>query len=225
MPAAGRQFAFDGTHVFLTYPQSGDLSKERLRDWAVGTLGVRLFFVALEHHDDGQPHLHAYFRWDTRRRLVGTDCFDVDGRHPNIQKPRNAKHVLEYLRKDDETPLTNIGPGDITDCAGRPGWRDILDDSTDAADFLRRVGELYPRDLVLGLERIQYFLAWRFPSATEQYSGRGRREFVEPTELTQWVTDYYEVYIHCPTRYAYRLHSLTRYRYMFSDTNSNQDSM
>jgi len=84
MSSGPRNFSFDGRDVFLTYPQCGDLTRERVRDFLLSTHSVRRFLVARELHDDGNPHIHAYAGWDERRRLSGERVFDVDGYHPNI---------------------------------------------------------------------------------------------------------------------------------------------
>ena len=60
MSSGTRNFSFDGRDVFLTYPQSGGLERERVRDFLQVELGVRRFLVARELHDNGNPHIHAY---------------------------------------------------------------------------------------------------------------------------------------------------------------------
>lgn len=185
MPASS--FSFDGSHVFLTYPQCGSLSKERVRDFLLVDLGVRRFLVASELHSDGQPHIHAYASWEARRRFVGAGCFDVDGHHPNIQKPRSAKAVAEYCGKYDTEALRNFENAELESSSRDSGWRSLLRDCPDAKTFLARVEEHYPRDLCLSLERLLQFCEWRWGSDRIGYSGRTRDEFLEPDELREWV--------------------------------------
>jgi len=187
MSSGTRNFAFDGRDVFLTYPQSGELSRERVRDFLLVDLGVRRFLVACEPHDDGSPHIHAYASWDTRKRFADTSIFDVDGHHPNIQKPRSAKAVAEYCTKYDTEALRNFELAELESGRGNTGWRDLLRDCPDASTFLARVEEYYPRDLCLSLGRLLEFCEWRFGSNRPEYSGRVRGEFVEPDELREWV--------------------------------------
>jgi len=194
-------FSFDGRDVFLTYPQCGELSRERLRDFLCGTLGVERFLIARELHDDGQPHLHAYASWPRRRRLRGADCFDVDGHHPNVQKPRSAKAVAEYCAKYDGEKLANFEIAELEHDRGNTGWRSLLRDCPDAKTFLARVEEHYPRDLCLSLGRLLEFCEWRWGSCRPEYVGRHRCEFLEPGELSGWAGRYLEV----GTRYS-RLH-------------------
>jgi len=186
MSSGTRNFSFDGRDVFLTYPQCGELSRERLRDFLQVELGVRRFLVARELHDDGQPHLHAYAGWDTRKRLTDARAFDVDGHHPNIQKPRSAKAVAEYCKKYDSEALCNFAVAELESGRGNTGWRDLLRDCPDASTFLARVEEHYPRDLCLSLGRLLEFCEWRFGSERPGYSGRSREQFLEPDELRDW---------------------------------------
>jgi len=186
MSSGTRIFTLDGRDVFLTYPQSMDLSRERLRDFLVERCGVRRFFIVREYHDDGSPHLHAYAAWDRRRRIRDATFFDVDGKHPNIQKPRNPKDVVEYCKKYDTEPLCNFELSELESGRGNTGWRDLLSDCPDARTFLGRVEEHYPRDLCLSLGRLLEFCEWRWGTQRVGYTGRRRAEFVEPGELAEW---------------------------------------
>jgi len=188
-----RSFGFDGKDVFLTYPQSGELTRERVRDFLLVSLGVRRFLVALESHADGNPHIHAYASWDTRRRFAGTGCFDVDGHHPNIQKPRSPKAVGEYCSKYDGDALRNFELAELESGRGGTGWRALLADCPDSATFLARVEEHYPRDLCLSLGRLLEFCEWRFGSERQPYSGRAREDFLEPDDLKEWAKNSLEV--------------------------------
>jgi hypothetical protein len=187
MPSGPRNFSFDGRDVFLTYPQSGELTRERVRDFLQEHAGVRRFLVSSELHDDGSPHIHAYAGWDTRRRITDERFFDVDGHHPNIQKPRSAKAVAEYCLKYDTEALCNFAVAELESYRGGTGWRDLLRECPDASTFLARVEEHYPRDLCLSLGRLLEFCEWRFGSSAQHYSGRHRSDFVEHPDLTRWV--------------------------------------
>jgi len=183
MPA--HNFTFDGQHAFLTYPQCGELSKERLRDFLLETGDVDKFYIARELHSDGEPHIHAYVHWTRRRRFVGASVFDVDGHHPNVQKPRSAKAVVAYCAKEDADPLANFSP---EECVENGGWAQLLVDCPDARTFLDRVEQHYPRDLCLSLGRLLEFCEWRFGRSRVGYTGRARGEFLEPNALTSWVS-------------------------------------
>lgn len=185
MPAA--DFSFDGVHVFLTYPQC-PLERTQLRDFILGVEPSSKYFIARELHSDGNYHLHAYVNFGRRRRFTTSACFDVDGYHPNIQKPRSTKHVLAYCSKSDSEPLANFELGEIADGSGRDSiWGEILGSCTTPSDFLGRVRSSFPRDYVLYHERLVAFCERHFRPIPEPYSGRTRGQFRATVEMDDWV--------------------------------------
>lgn len=184
MPAA--QFTFDGVHVFLTYPQC-PLEREQLRDFFLSLEGSSKYFIARELHSDGAYHLHAYVNFGRRRRFTTSSCFDVDGYHPNIQRPRSAKHVLAYCSKSDSEPLANFELGEL-DGSGRDSvWGEILASCTTPSEFLGRVRSSFPRHYILDHERLVAFCERHFRPDPEPYSGRTRDEFRELSAMSDWV--------------------------------------
>jgi len=183
MPASS--FAFDGVHIFLTYPQC-PLEREQLRDFLRGVAPECEYIVARELHHDGSPHLHAYAHFGGRRRFTSASAFDLDGYHPNIQKPRRAGDVIAYCRKEDSTPLVSDGLPSVSDKPS--GWGDLLELSGNKREFLELARQRFPRDYVLSLERLLFFCEWRFGRDETTYSGRTRGEFREPETLTSWVS-------------------------------------
>lgn len=182
-------FAFDGQLAFLTYPQCGSLTRERLRDFLREQLGAEQFCIARELHEDGEPHLHAVVRWGRRKRLAGADCFDVDGHHPNIQRPRSLDRVLAYVRKEDDSCLDSEPPLEVRGTHRGDVYGAILQDCEGPDDFLARVGEHRPRDLCLYLGRLQEFCRYKWPAPTDAYRGRARGEFRELPVMTEWVKE------------------------------------
>lgn len=184
MPATN--FSYDGVHVFLTYPQCS-LEREELRDRFLELAPDAKFYIARELHGDGNPHLHAYVHFGGRRRFTSADCFDVAGYHPNIQKPRSAKHVVEYCAKEDDSPLANFTPGSEPTSSG---WAQIVSTSETSEQFFDAVRQLFPRDYVLAHGRLVEYCAWKYGRDETPYSGRGRECFREPAALTQWIQLY-----------------------------------
>lgn len=182
MPTA--TFSFDGEHVFLTYPQC-PLERQQLLDFILRIEPNAEYIVARERHDDGSPHLHAYVHFGRRRRFASERAFDVDGYHPNIQKPRNKRNVIEYCRKEDDQPLVSIGLAGL--CGETTGWGEVLAVSTSREEFLERTRERFPRDYVLSLERLLFFCEWRFGKSETSYRARERSSFREPDSLKEWV--------------------------------------
>jgi len=181
MPASS--FSYDGVHVFLTYPQC-PLEREQLRDFLHTISPDCAYIIGRELHDDGNYHLHAYVHFGGRRRFTSPTAFDVEGYHPNIQKPRSVRDVIAYCRKDDTDALVsaNVLRGD-----GKPTWAGILDNATNREEFLALARERFPSAFVLQLERLLFFCEWRFGSEETPYTGRGRLEFREPETLKNWV--------------------------------------
>lgn len=193
-PTAG--FVFDGQRIFLTYPQCESLSRERVRDHLQDLGDLRRFFIARESHDDGNHHLHVYADWSKRRRFTDSRTFDVEGFHPNISKPRSARDVVKYCAKEDSTPLCNFDIEELTTSGRDAGWRDLLTSSGTAGEFLSGVRERFPRDYCVLNQQLRSMAEreWAIPDAP--YMGRRRHEFLEPVELTEWVTANLEVFIY-----------------------------
>jgi len=181
MPAA--EFAIDGVHVFLTYPQCA-LEREQLRDILIERTDPSKYLIARERHSDGNYHLHAYLHFGRRRRFVGTTVFDVDGHHPNIQRPRSARSVIAYCSKEDTEPLANF---DYSQGETDDNWSSLLERSGSKAEFLEAVRCRFPRDYVLNLERLLFFCEWRFGRDETEYVGRARSDFVELPSMKDWV--------------------------------------
>lgn len=179
------QFTFDGVHIFLTYPQC-TLEREQLRDFLRDLVPGCEYIIGRELHGDGEPHLHAYVHFGRRRRFASASAFDVEGFHPNIQKPRSARDVIAYCRKEDTSPLVSDGLASVGTTPS--GWGDVLGVSRTKDEFLELVRARFPRDYVLGLERLLFFCEWRFGRDETVYSGRTRGAFREPDSLAAWVT-------------------------------------
>lgn len=106
----GRGFRKQGRHWFLTYPQCGDLQRDRVLARLSELWGKpSSYAVAQEKHEDGGFHIHAYLDWGTRREITAASFFDVDGHHPNIQTARSAKLVQQYVLKHDEHAIQQLG--------------------------------------------------------------------------------------------------------------------
>lgn len=187
MPPTRRTFAFDGTDVFLTYPQC-PLERTQLRDFLRVLAPECEYIIGRELHSDGNAHLHAYVHFGGRKRFTSSAVFNLDGYHPNIQRPRRAADVIAYCRKDDTTPLVSDGL-DMVTMAGRDGWGAILSESRTRDEFLGLTRERFPKNYVLDYERLVFFCQEHFGRDAAPYSGRTRGEFREPVSLTEWVTE------------------------------------
>lgn len=193
--AGGKIFTFDGQLAFLTYPNSGELTKERLAD-SLRALGASKFRIARELHESGQPHLHAVVYWAKRKRLRGATCLDVDGKHPNIQPVRDLGASLEYLEKSDDQPLDSDPPLSAGDVGGSESKWGYIIGAGDAREFLERAERSCPRDFVLHYRQITEFCEQRFGKRDlDEYIGRHRGQFREPAILKDWARVNLEVNI------------------------------
>lgn len=102
-PTAPPAFRLSAYTVFLTYAQSGETSKEDIRDF-VTCCGKNLEYmvVAKELHEDGSPHIHVTAKFKTKLNIRAANYFDYDGIHPNVQSARNWAHCVEYCKKDGD---------------------------------------------------------------------------------------------------------------------------
>ena len=91
--------------IFVTYPQC-EKTPEELRD-TFRTL-IAEYAIAQETHEDGNHHLHAYFKLHTPLTLKDAN-HKFHPFHPamNLQSAKNRKAILEYISKEN-APLTNI---------------------------------------------------------------------------------------------------------------------
>lgn len=97
-------FRINAKSFFLTYPQC-QLQKEELKAF-LDTKGRIIFLlIGLEHHEDGQPHLHALVTFDKKLNVKRQTFFDTNGYHPNIQAVKNLQAVKNYIQKEDLNPL------------------------------------------------------------------------------------------------------------------------
>lgn len=94
---------------FLTYPQSGELTKERLAEGLRGIAEIEELVIGEEDHRDQEgKHMHVYIRY---RSVVewkaGQDPrkWDIEGRHPHVEVTRSRKKTIEYCLKEDKKPM------------------------------------------------------------------------------------------------------------------------
>lgn len=109
---------------------------------------VKYYAIAQEQHQDGQPHLHALCQFNTKVNTTNPGYFDIQGFHPNIQKPRNVKDVLTYIKKDGKY---------ISTWPNKRGYDEIIAEATDETSFMELIKEADPKNFVLNHEKIEYF--------------------------------------------------------------------
>jgi len=101
-----KKFRLQTKELFLTYPQSGDLTLDFVReslDNILNTFILKEYLISKEFHEDGQPHIHVYCKTFKITSITNQNYFDIEfeGKtyHPNIQSARSAGNVIKYILK------------------------------------------------------------------------------------------------------------------------------
>lgn len=157
-----KSFRFAAKQVFLTYAQCGELTKEDVLFTISERYAVAKYSLGEETHKDEGRHIHAYFEFKRKLDVKSADCFDVnegdEQYHPNIKNVSrgraNVEKVLEYISKEDLTPLTNIEPN-LT-------WAEIREEAKTANEYLTLVEKYYPRDAALAWDRLESYAQKRY---------------------------------------------------------------
>jgi len=189
----------DAKRFFLTYAQVGDTDPEDLLAHLASVHSPLWIELSLEHHQDGNAHIHAVIAYAQRFRGY-MDCFDFAGYHPNIQVVRQGKkdlhRVRRYIRKGDDgagdaVPLVHGEVpvyGDAEETGGL-SWGDILDVSQDSEEFKRLVRLHKPADFVLRNDAIEHF-ASHYYNAPQVYTPQFPADsFVVPDAVDQWMAE------------------------------------
>lgn len=91
---------FVGKRFFLTYPRSSFEFNEYF-DFVQSIAPIKSIIFGRELHEDGEPHRHVCIEFVEDIR--GNERqFDFQGRHPNVQSPRQWKRCKSYCKKDGD---------------------------------------------------------------------------------------------------------------------------
>lgn len=66
------------------------------------------YLIAEEHHESGKRHYHAYLRWKKKVDIKNVRFFDFRGVHPNVRDTKNPHGWINYCKKSDPDPLSNL---------------------------------------------------------------------------------------------------------------------
>lgn len=101
-----KKFRIQTKEFFLTYPQSGGLTLEYVRENLYNilkTFVLKEYLISKELHSDGQPHLHVYCKTLKRSSIENPNYFDIEFEgevfHPNVQASKKAGNVIRYILK------------------------------------------------------------------------------------------------------------------------------
>lgn len=85
---------------FLTYPQCSLTPHEALELLKnCCDTPIKEYVIATEAHKDGQPHLHAFLRYE-RKVTWRANLWDIAGHHGNYQQSKSREAVIKYCTKE-----------------------------------------------------------------------------------------------------------------------------
>lgn len=190
-------FRFDNKKVFLTYAQVGDRTLENVFTFLSELPNGRDVFVpkylvvSRELHNDGGFHFHAVIDFGKRFRSRDARVFDFDGIHPNIVAIRTKnqyKNNVDYTKKDGE--FKELGEYDEPEESRhkQQHWIDLIDGSTDAADFMGKAKSVAPRDFVLQNDKFEAFAQKYYNTVSTYVSEYEPEDFPNvPGGAADWV--------------------------------------
>lgn len=99
---------------FITYPQWLKQGKIEIRDQLISAYSIDYYKVCKETHEDGNPHFHAVIRLKnpmSKSQIIKRfkDSYPNDYKRIDVKPVRSIKHSLQYLSKEDTSPLESAG--------------------------------------------------------------------------------------------------------------------
>jgi len=157
-------FRFNAKKVGLTYSCPVNVeenpipSSAALRDFLVDKFGQAKYIVALEKHESGKNHFHAYFHFDSKIDSMDSRVFDWSEStppvHPNIiNKPGSG--WISYVKKDKQY-ISNIEEGPFATAMN-------LETADEALEHLWKTR---PRDMAVQGHNIERNVRARFAPPT-----------------------------------------------------------
>lgn len=181
------KFNFHAKSVFLTYPQTGDLTKEQFLEYFKSFLPLDKYVISRETHTnlrpDGQQdfHIHAVLTFTKKWRTRRSDAFDFNGRHPNIQQPRSTKNAAQYTRKHGDFIAQPSSFG-----LDEPTFPDLIKRCSTRTEFLNAV--LESPSLCRSWSSAVGIAGYAYGERVEAYTPDYPRDsFTEPPKVSEWV--------------------------------------
>jgi len=177
-------FRFHAKNLFVTYPQADGLTKERLQHF-YEELGCSSYTISRELHQTGDVHFHGLIQWATPFDTRDERRFDVDGRHPNIQRCRKVRDVWRYVTKDGDYISNRAEPDE-----SNSNKFAALANADTVETFWSIAKEECPRNYVVDHERLEYFANKKFKAEKKIYEP-SYTNFNIPDEVSEWVINEY----------------------------------
>lgn len=158
-------------YILLTYAQADNVDPWNILA-TLTELGAECI-IGRERHVDGGIHYHVFCDFGRQFSTRNGSAFDVDGKHPNIEKVnRTPWHSFDYATKD----------GDIV-CGGaeRPPERDVSQpnqsqeswaevvNAASRHEFFLLLEQRFPRYLVCSYPSIAKYADWKYREVPLDY--------------------------------------------------------
>nr|UBJ26231.1 replication-associated protein [Giant panda feces-associated gemycircularvirus] len=172
-------FQCNARYFLVTYAQCGDLDGFSVME-LFSSLGAECI-IGRELHEDQGIHLHAFVDFGAKFRGRGSEIFDVEGRHPNIQTVgRTPWKAYDYAIKDGdvvcggaERPIESSNSGAST----YDKWVEISGAET-RAEFWELVFRLDPKAGCCNHASLAKYADWRFAVDPPVYEHPGGVSFI-----------------------------------------------
>jgi len=192
----------DAKYVLLTYPQVPSDQADgfpELVERLCGDLRCK-YVIGRELHADGGIHFHCFLDFGRKYSSRNTRVFDLDGRHPNIEKVgRTPRRAYEYAIKDGcivGVSAEYDGPPDnSTSDRGEQGecsaWERILQSET-RDEFFEALRSWQPRALVCNFTSAVKYADWKYKPVADTYQHPEEFQFnlEDYPVLLEWVSEF-----------------------------------
>lgn len=184
-------FRINAKNFFITYPQSDNLSNEKIKNF-FEQLGATSYTISRELHQDGHAHHHAIISFRDAFSSRNERIFDIEGFHPNIQPARNMRNVRDYVRKAGDY----ITSGE--DDTGPRRYADLLN-TPSREEYWELARREYPRDVILHYERLEYTAEKLFEQTNPTYTNPYPEYNTTNEGIQQWMNEEFNKVIRWPS--------------------------
>jgi len=195
VPTVG--FRVQRKSFFLTYPQSGNLTREDVLRYLQTVGNIDACAIGLESHEDGTPHIHVAVQFSTKINSRNPRIFDIRNHHPHISPSgvKSWKESVDYIEKEDEHPLRFgcvdelVGVGSEKKRKRNDVMDEILRESSGREDFLKRLRESEPWEFVKFNSAFEGFADRHFPEPPPSFVIPEGYKFNPVPPLDEWVAE------------------------------------
>lgn len=191
-------FRLCAKRLFLTYPQCSLSKDEALSQFQkIFRANLESYCISQEHHSDGNLHLHAFIGCKDRVDWSSPTCLDLQGTDATVYHgsyksvgagAKNYQTVLQYLIKEDQSPLTNLAPTDFQ--ASTPKDKNVSFAKAIAAGTKEEAEKILmeeaPRVWVTNYSNVQSFLESKRPKPKLLLKKRPPNSWMIPDLINTW---------------------------------------